>query len=106
MPTNSDAVRLQLAMAFGQGAGCMLAEASALERLLVEQNAIISGAIGNWTASHWAFVDLVRKLGQVSATRAAMGGSAVIRWADIEASLPAVMDLCPCLDGPALRSAV
>jgi hypothetical protein len=105
MPTETDAVRLQLAIAFGQGAGCMLAEASALERLLLEQNTIITSAIGNWTTSHWAFIELVRRLGQLSATRAAMGGSAVIRWVDIEASLPAVMDLCPCF-GPAHRQAV
>jgi hypothetical protein len=102
MPANIDGVKLQLAMAFGQGAGHMQAHAEALEQLLAEEGKVLSSAIGSWQASHWAFIELVRTLGQISATRAAMGGSALIRWADIAASLPAVMDICPCL-APARR---
>lgn len=98
MPVDIDAVKLQLAMAFGQGAGTMLANAEALQTLLAEEGDIIGNALGNWSASHWAFTELVRTLGQLSATRAAMGGSAEIRWADIAESLPAALGRCPCLD--------
>lgn len=98
MPTNIDTVKLQLAMAFGQGAGSMMATPEALETLLEDQGAIITGAMGNWNASHWAFIELVRRLGQMSAARAAVGGSALIRWTDIAPSLPGVMEICPCLD--------
>jgi len=104
MPGNIDGVKLQLAMAFGQGAGAMLATAEALETLLAEEGQILVNAMGNWNASHWAFIELVRTLGQLSAARAAVGGSAQIRWADIVASLPAVMDLCPCLEAGARRT--
>lgn len=100
MPTNIDTVKLQLAMAFGQGAGCMMATAEALESLLADQGAIITNATANWGASHWAFIELVRRLGQMSAVRAAMGGKAEIRWNDIAVSLPGVMEICPCLERP------
>jgi hypothetical protein len=99
-------MRLQLAMAFGQGAGHMLADADALDRLLLEQTTIIANAAAGWNTSHWAFIELVRRLGQLSATRAGMERSAVIRWEHIAWAIPAVMELCPCLDGPPARSAV
>ena len=50
----------------------------------------------NWNESHWAFTHLVRTLGQVSATKAAVDGSAAIRWSDIDESLAGVMAICPC----------
>jgi hypothetical protein len=93
-----ETVKLQLAMAFGQGAGAMLAEGEALEGLLADKGAILSRALGNWEASHWAFTDLVRVLGQIAASRAASEKHGRIRWTDIEYALPAVMDLCPCLE--------
>jgi hypothetical protein len=99
-------MRLQLAMAFGQGAGVMIADAEALDRLVTEQTALIANANASWHASHWAFIELVRRLGQVSAARAAMERSAVIRWEHIAWSIPAVMELCPCLDRPPVRGAV
>jgi hypothetical protein len=105
MPANIDGVKLQLAMAFGQGAGHMQAQAEALERLLAEEGEVVSNAIGNWEASHWAFIELTRVLGQLSAARAAVGGSARIRWTDIEGSLDAVMVICPCFVRPPRQQA-
>ena len=96
MPIDVDTVKLQLAMAFGQGAGAMLADDEALESLLAKESAILENAMKDWKASQWAFTSLVRVLGQVAATRAAMNGSAVIRWRDIEGSLETVMLPCPC----------
>ena len=100
MPVSHDAVKLQLAMAFGQGSGCMIAEPEALEQLLNEQSSIIAPAIATWHTSHWAFLELVRRLGHLSATRAGMQPSAVIRWEHIQPSLAAVMIICPCFDAP------
>ncbi len=98
MPTHIDAVKLQLAMAFGQGSGAMLASGEALDTLLAEEGQFLANAMGNWNVNRWAFTQLVRTLGQLSAAHAAAGSSAEIRWVDIEPSIPVVMDLCPCRD--------
>lgn len=103
MPAEIDAVKLQLAMAFGQGAGAMLANAEALETLLAEEGEILVNAMGNWNASRWAFIELLRTLGQLSAAHAAAGGSAEIRWTDIAPSIAPVLTLCPCLEPGARR---
>ena len=99
MPVEIDGIKLQLAMAFGQGSGAMLANAQALETLLAEEGEILMNAMGNWNASRWAFTELVRILGQLSAAQAAARGAAEIEWTDIEASMPGVLGLCPCLAG-------
>ena len=105
MPAENDAIKLQLAMAFGQGAGTMLANAEALETLLSEQGEMLATALNTWDKSRWAFTELVRTLGQLSAANAAAGGSAEIRWQDIKASIRPVLDLCPCFDpGRMLRN--
>ena len=96
MAANVETVKLQLAMAFGQGAGAMLANPEALEKLLAEEGEVLKNAIGNWNESHWAFTQLVRTLGQISAAQAAVAGSAEIRWSDISKSLAPVMAICPC----------
>jgi hypothetical protein len=80
----------------------MLANADALDRLLAERGAILTNALGSWSASRWPFIELVRLLGQLSAARAAAAGSAEIRWVDIEPSLVPVLDLCPCF-APGMR---
>jgi hypothetical protein len=97
MLAEKEAVKLQLAMAFGQGAGAMLANAEALDRLLAERGDILVNAMGNWSASRWPFIELVRTLGQLSAARAAAAGSAEIRWVDVESSIQPVLELCPCI---------
>jgi len=98
MPAQIDSVKLRLAMAFGQGAGVLLATDEALERLLSEKGDMLANATVDWNASRWAFTELVRTLGQLSAARAAAEGSAEIQWTHIEASLEAVLSLCPCID--------
>ena len=97
MPADIEAVKLQLAMAFGQGAGAMLANPDALQRLFTDNEHIITNALPDWEASQWAFTALVRNLGQLSAVRAAAAGRAEISWPDIEELLPETLQLCPCL---------
>lgn len=93
-----DGVKLQMAMAFGQGAGAMVAEEAALERLLSTETEMVERAAGRWSTFHWAFLTLLRALGQVAAIRAAQAGRVTIRWEDIELSLPAVLGPCPSLE--------
>lgn len=104
MLAENEAVRLQLAMAFGQGAGAMLANAEALDRLLAERGDLLTNALANWQASRWPFIELVRVLGQISAARAASAGSPEIRWVDIEASIAPVLSICPCFIADSMRS--
>jgi len=96
MAANIDGLKLQLAMAFGQGAGAMLAEPEALETLLAQEGEMLKTAMANWKESRWAFTQLVRTLGQMSAANAAVAGTAEIRWSEISKSLTAVMTICPC----------
>jgi hypothetical protein len=98
MPQSIDTIKLQLAMAFGQGTGVMIASHEALSHLLSENSGLISRAASNWEASHWAFVELTRLLGQLSASHAAARNSAVIRPQDIDACIKVMIDLCPCDD--------
>ncbi len=55
--------------------------------------------MGNWKANRWAFTELVRTLGQMSAANAAVAGSAEIRWSDIPKSFAAGDDDLPVLRG-------
>jgi hypothetical protein len=98
MAASIDGVKLQMAMAFGQGAGAMLAEEEALERLLSTEIEMVERAAARWSTFHWAFLTLLRTLGQMSAVRAAHAGRGTIRWVDIELSLPAVLGPCPSLE--------
>jgi hypothetical protein len=97
MPADIEAVKLQLAMAFGQGAGAMLAKPDALQQLFTDNEHIITKAMADWEASQWAFTALVRLLGQLSAARAAAAGRAEIESSDIDEPLPELLGLCPCL---------
>jgi hypothetical protein len=94
--SSGDTMRLQMAMAFGQGAGCMLASPEALAFILSENTALIDRAIGDWAASRPAFIELVRVLGQVAATKAAVDGSPQIERQHIELGLQTVLKVCPC----------
>jgi hypothetical protein len=85
-----------MAMAFGQGAGCMLANPEALAFALSENTALIERARGDWVASKPAFIELVRVLGQIAATKAAGDGSSEIERGHIEFGLRAVLGVCPC----------
>ena len=98
MAGSIDGVKLQMAMAFGQGAGAMLADEEALEKLLSTEGDMVERASRQWSSFHWAFLTLLRTLGQIAATRAAHEGRASISWADIEVALPAVLGPCPSLE--------
>jgi hypothetical protein len=98
MPQSIETIRLQLAMAFGQGTGVMIASHEALSHLLSGNSGLIDRAAANWDASHWAFVELTRLLGQLAASHAAASHSAVIRPQDIDACIQVMIDLCPCDD--------
>ena len=91
-----DTIRLQLAMAFGQGAGSMLANSETLAFALSAHSGLIERAAGDWTASKPAFIELVRVLGQIAATRAVLDGKAEIEKQHIQEAIPAVLNVCPC----------
>ena len=103
-----DTIQLQMAMAFGQGAGSMLANPEALSFALSENTSLIQRAVGDWTASKPAFIELVRVLGQIAATKAAVDGSPEIERRHLEFGLQAVLenlsllraqvDTGPCVD--------
>jgi hypothetical protein len=95
MATNSG-IRLQMVMALGQGSGSMLATPEALDFVVSSQAVLIERAIGSWQTYQYAFVALVRLLGQIAATRAAMRGSPYIEQPDIEGALVIVLGICPC----------
>ena len=96
-------IKLQMAMAFGQGAGSMLAAEEAIGQMFSANSTIVDRAMKDWDASRWAFTELMRVLGQVSAVRAAMDGSGYIRYVHIEAALPAALGLCPCKETDGIR---
>jgi hypothetical protein len=93
---SSDTIRLQLAMAFGQGAGSMLANEEAIEYALSAHAAIIDRAIGNWEGTRPAFIELVRLLGQIAAARAASDGKPEIERQHVEFAIPGILNICPC----------
>jgi len=91
-------IRLQVAMAFGQGAGAMLASHDALKFLLTEHGAVLERASRDWKAARFAFVDLMRVLGQIAATIAAMDGHWQIEKQHIKQAVPTALGPCPCED--------
>ena len=103
-PHDVELVKLQMTMAFGQGAGSMLAAEEALGQMYSVNNQIVVRAMEDWDSSRWAFIELMRLLGQVSATRAAVAGSAYIRYVDIAAALETVLILCPCMELNGIRA--
>ena len=94
-------MQLQLAVAFGQGTGVMPASPEALAFALDEKAALIRRARADWAASRPAFLDLVRRVGQVSATLAIVDRAPEIGRKHIESGLAIVAPVCPC--DPALR---
>jgi hypothetical protein len=97
-------VKLQMAMAFGQGAGSMLAAEEAIGQMFATNNTILTTAMINWDQSRWAFTELMRLIGQVAATRAATAGRAYINYADIEGAVSAALILCPCMEIDGVRA--
>ncbi len=91
-----DAIQLQLAMAFGQGAGSMMATPEALAYTVSSQAALIGRARTDWEASKFAFIELVRVMGQIAAARAAFDGRPEIAMEHVEKAIHAVLGVCPC----------
>jgi hypothetical protein len=89
-------MQLQLAVAFGQGTGAIPASPDALGFALSSSAVLIRRARGDWDASRHAFVDLVRRMGQISATLAIAGGKAEIGRPHVRAALKIVNPICPC----------
>jgi hypothetical protein len=96
--TSNETVRLQMMMAFGQGAGSMRASLDAIQWLMTDPSTSgdIDRAAANWDASKWAFLDLIRVLGQIAATKAAVAGDWQIERTHLEQAIPAVRIGCPC----------
>jgi hypothetical protein len=91
-----DEMQLQLAMAFGQGTGAMTASPEALAFALSKNAALIRRARGDWQASRYAFTELVRRLGQASATLAIVDGRPEIAEEHVKRGLDIVLGVCPC----------
>lgn len=91
-----DDLQLQLAMAFGQGAGAMTASPEALSFALSNNAALIRRARADWAASRFAFIELVRRLGQVSATHAIMDKKSEIGKKHVIDGLRIILPICPC----------
>jgi hypothetical protein len=91
-----DEMQLQLAMAFGQGAGAMTASPEALSFALSKNAALIRRARVDWTASRFAFIELVRRLGQAAATFAIMDKKSEIGRKHVIGGLKIILPICPC----------
>jgi hypothetical protein len=94
---SADEVRLQLAMAFGQGAGYMLATPAALDVAVSSQAKVMERAMRNWAVTRYALTELVRLAGQIAAARAAVEGRTEIDRDHARYAIDAVLEVCPCL---------
>ncbi|HVO11400.1 MAG TPA: hypothetical protein VMX54_11720 [Vicinamibacteria bacterium] len=89
-------MHLQLAVAFGQGTGTITVSPAALAFALKESAGLIERAREDWRASRYAFTDLVRRMGQISATLAIVDGKAEIAEEHVKRGLDTVANVCPC----------
>jgi len=94
---SSEGIQLQLAMAFGQGSGTMMASTEALSFALSEQKDVIDRAAGDWAASKYTLFELVRLVGQIAAVHAAHDAKAEIEIKHVRIAIPAALGVCPCL---------
>lgn len=76
----------------------MLASPDALNFLVTDQAGLIERAAKDWKASRFAFIELVRVLGQIAATNAAVDKVWEIERRHVEQALPAAFSPCPCLE--------
>jgi hypothetical protein len=81
---------LQLAMAFGQGAGSMLAAEEGIKTALAPYERKISEVSGRWSQVAVIFIEYARILGHLSAVHAAQAGRCVITSEDVEVGLRAI----------------
>ena len=93
---SNEGIRMQMLVAFGQGTGCMFATTEALTMAFANSTALMDRASEDWGRSQWAFLQLVRLVGQTAAVRAAMDDSPEIRPQHIDQAMNMVLSLCPC----------
>jgi hypothetical protein len=94
-------ITYQLAMAFGQGAGTMLASAGAVSTAIAPFSETFSNNLAQW--DDWALksIEYARALGKLSSVYAAVNGAAVIQTAHVNWALEqiannTVLPLGPC----------
>jgi hypothetical protein len=97
MAISVEDIRLQLAMAFGQGSSTLGVTSDALSTVMASNAEMIETARGTWDASSFPFLDLVRRLGQISATLAIMDGEPEIKSAHVLKGITIVSKICPCV---------
>lgn len=93
---SAQAIQLQLAMAFGQGTGAMMAEAEALRMALDGQTEVVGRALKDWGRTSHTLFQLVRLIGQIAATHAALDRVPEIQRRHVELAIPVAMIVCPC----------
>ena len=83
-------IGFQLAMAFGQGAGAMLATSGALLAAYQPYESSFKERTDTWSEFEVRALHYARALGQVAATRAAQSGRCVIDVEDVKYALDTV----------------
>jgi hypothetical protein len=109
-PSEFDTITWQLAMAFGQGAGTMLATPSAVSDALSPYRAYLIDNAGSWNDVALLFIEYSRALGTLSMVNAASRGAAVIDATDVKKALISIRSnkafpLGPCNCLPPFREA-
>jgi hypothetical protein len=94
---STEAIQLQLAVAFGQGTGAMMADPDAILFALSEQRTTIERAARDWTSTKHTLFQLVRLIGQIAAVHAAMDKKPQIEKAHVVIAIPIALEVCPCL---------
>jgi len=97
----SGTIHLEIAIAFGQGAGTMRTSRSAVKYglALLRKNKHCIAAIEDWGTARTVFLGQAVKCGQVAAACALLGGVGEIRAADIESALEDKRIRCPVFTG-------
>ena len=91
-------IQLQLAMAFGQGTGTMMADPDAIVFALSDQGTTIERAARDWNGTKHTLFELVRLIGQIAAVQAAMDKKPQIEKKHVLIAIPVALGVCPCLE--------
>jgi hypothetical protein len=78
-----ETIAYQLAMAFGQGSGTMLATPGAVKAAFESFRDGVEQRAGNWDTHALLFIEFARALGTLAAAHAVRDNSPVIRQADV-----------------------
>jgi hypothetical protein len=106
-PSDFETMTWQLAMAFGQGAGTMLATSAAVSEAIAPYRQYLTGNTGSWNSVALLFIEYTRALGRLAMVNAASRGAAVIDAADVKKALLSIrgnqlfpLGPCNCLEAP------